>query len=124
LDLLHKIFGLAFYNAFFDSLNNIKIKDRPSAGPRNRKAPKRREPITEDEKRPRTAFTADQLERLKQQFHNNRYLTEKRRQDNFFLPIKYPRLLCSKQLIAEKQLPPIYTTVAPIQILLNGTDVY
>lgn len=35
----------------------------------------------EEEKRPRTAFTADQLERLKQQFQNNKYLTEKRRQE-------------------------------------------
>ena len=35
----------------------------------------------EEEKRPRTAFTADQLERLKQQFLDNKYLTEKRRQE-------------------------------------------
>lgn len=34
-----------------------------------------------EEKRPRTAFTADQLARLKQEFQENRYLTEKRRQD-------------------------------------------
>ncbi|KAI1289471.1 Homeobox protein E60 [Halotydeus destructor] len=34
-----------------------------------------------DEKRPRTAFTAEQLNRLKQEFQENRYLTEKRRQD-------------------------------------------
>ncbi|CAG7729521.1 unnamed protein product [Allacma fusca] len=34
-----------------------------------------------DEKRPRTAFTADQLSRLKKEFEENRYLTEKRRQD-------------------------------------------
>lgn len=34
-----------------------------------------------DEKRPRTAFTAEQLARLKQEFQENRYLTEKRRQD-------------------------------------------
>ncbi|KAI6171289.1 Homeobox protein engrailed-like [Aphelenchoides bicaudatus] len=58
-----------------------RYSDRPSAGPRNRKI-KRKESIpTEDEKRPRTAFTPDQLERLKQQFHSNRYLTEKRRQE-------------------------------------------
>lgn len=37
--------------------------------------------MSEDEKRPRTAFTAGQLERLKQQFMDNRYLTEKRRQE-------------------------------------------
>lgn len=58
-----------------------RYSDRPSAGPRHRKAPKRREPLSEDEKRPRTAFTVVQLECLKQQFHNNRYLTEKRRQE-------------------------------------------
>lgn len=33
-----------------------------------------------DEKRPRTAFSAEQLARLKREFTENRYLTEKRRQ--------------------------------------------
>ncbi|CAG0899995.1 unnamed protein product [Darwinula stevensoni] len=33
------------------------------------------------EKRPRTAFTAEQLSRLRKEFAENRYLTEKRRQD-------------------------------------------
>ncbi|PRD33873.1 UNVERIFIED_CONTAM: Homeobox protein engrailed [Trichonephila clavipes] len=48
-------------------------------GPRSRRIKKRdKKP---DEKRPRTAFTADQLSRLKQEFQENRYLTEKRRQD-------------------------------------------
>ncbi|CAL1293430.1 unnamed protein product [Larinioides sclopetarius] len=47
--------------------------------PRSRRIKKRdKKP---DEKRPRTAFTADQLSRLKQEFQENRYLTEKRRQD-------------------------------------------
>ena len=53
------------------------------AGPRSRriKKPERdrsnpREPI---EKRPRTAFSADQLARLKKEFDDNRYLTEERR---------------------------------------------
>ncbi|GFR02057.1 homeobox protein engrailed-like [Trichonephila clavata] len=51
--------------------------DRQS--PRSRRIKKRdKKP---DEKRPRTAFTADQLSRLKQEFQENRYLTEKRRQD-------------------------------------------
>jgi homeobox protein engrailed len=40
-----------------------------------------KEPIAVDEKRPRTAFTADQLARLKHEFAENRYLTEKRRQE-------------------------------------------
>ena len=34
-----------------------------------------------DEKRPRTAFTAEQLARLKREFEENRYLNEKRRHD-------------------------------------------
>uniref|UniRef100_A0A1I7S050 Homeobox domain-containing protein n=2 Tax=Bursaphelenchus xylophilus TaxID=6326 RepID=A0A1I7S050_BURXY len=56
-----------------------RYSDRPSAGPRSRKM--KRKGLTEEEKRPRTAFTPEQLERLKQQFQNNRYLTEKRRQE-------------------------------------------
>ncbi|KAI4543262.1 hypothetical protein MJG53_006816 [Ovis ammon polii x Ovis aries] len=51
----------------------------PSAqGPRSRK-PKKKNPNKED-KRPRTAFTAEQLQRLKAEFQTNRYLTEQRRQ--------------------------------------------
>jgi homeobox protein engrailed len=46
------------------------------AGPRSRKIKKKKAP---DEKRPRTAFTADQLQRLKSEFEGSRYLTEKRR---------------------------------------------
>ncbi|CAM9238960.1 unnamed protein product [Bubo scandiacus] len=49
-----------------------------SAGPRSRK-PKKKNPNKED-KRPRTAFTAEQLQRLKAEFQTNRYLTEQRRQ--------------------------------------------
>lgn len=45
-------------------------------GPRSRKLKKKKAP---DEKRPRTAFTTDQLQRLKSEFEENRYLTEKRR---------------------------------------------
>jgi hypothetical protein len=49
-------------------------------GPRSRRI--RKEPREQpEEKRPRTAFTAEQLARLKQEFDENRYLTEKRRQD-------------------------------------------
>nr|6M3D_C Chain C, Segmentation polarity homeobox protein engrailed,Segmentation polarity homeobox protein engrailed [Drosophila melanogaster] len=33
-----------------------------------------------DEKRPRTAFSSEQLARLKREFNENRYLTERRRQ--------------------------------------------
>ncbi|XP_063076388.1 homeobox protein engrailed-2b [Engraulis encrasicolus] len=55
-----------------------RYSDRPSSGPRSRK-PKTKTPSKED-KRPRTAFTAEQLQRLKTEFQNNRYLTEQRRQ--------------------------------------------
>ncbi|EPB75878.1 homeobox domain protein, partial [Ancylostoma ceylanicum] len=48
-------------------------------GSRSRK-PRKRE-VSEEEKRPRTAFTPGQLDRLKKQFLDNRYLTEKRRQE-------------------------------------------
>jgi len=47
------------------------------AGPRSRRL-KRKEKKTE-EKRPRTAFSGEQLARLKHEFTENRYLTERRR---------------------------------------------
>ncbi|GAA6076581.1 homeobox protein engrailed-2a isoform X1 [Tachysurus ichikawai] len=50
----------------------------PTAGPRTRR-PKKKCSSKED-KRPRTAFTAEQLQRLKEEFQSNRYLTEQRRQ--------------------------------------------
>ncbi|UXI17948.1 distal-less [Sarcoptes scabiei] len=53
-------------------------RSRHLAGPRSRKIKKKDK---KDEKRPRTAFTAEQLARLKQEFNDNKYLTEKRRQD-------------------------------------------
>ncbi|XP_078120909.1 homeobox protein engrailed-2b-like [Sander vitreus] len=56
-----------------------RYSDRPSAGPRSRKPKKEPTPSKED-KRPRTAFTAEQLHRLKTEFQSNRYLTEQRRQ--------------------------------------------
>ncbi|XP_074593979.1 uncharacterized protein LOC141849520 isoform X2 [Brevipalpus obovatus] len=56
-----------------------RYSDRPSSGPRSRRMKKREK--KPDEKRPRTAFTAEQLARLKQEFNDNRYLTEKRRKD-------------------------------------------
>ncbi|KAF0886853.1 HME2 protein, partial [Crocuta crocuta] len=55
-----------------------RYSDRPSSGPRSRK-PKKKSPHKED-KRPRTAFTAEQLQRLKAEFQTSRYLTEQRRQ--------------------------------------------
>ncbi|BES97322.1 homeobox protein [Nesidiocoris tenuis] len=55
-----------------------RYSDRPSSGPRSRRM-KRKEKTKED-KRPRTAFSGEQLARLKTEFGLNRYLTERRRQ--------------------------------------------
>ncbi|RVE53147.1 hypothetical protein evm_002244 [Chilo suppressalis] len=54
-----------------------RYSDRPSSGPRSRRMKKKMNP---EEKRPRTAFSAAQLNRLKHEFAENRYLTERRRQ--------------------------------------------
>ena len=54
-------------------------------GPRCRRVKKERtagaKAGSAEEKRPRTAFTSEQLARLKSEFNENRYLNEKRRQD-------------------------------------------
>ncbi|KAL9707902.1 hypothetical protein quinque_011420 [Culex quinquefasciatus] len=58
-----------------------RYSDRPSSGPRYRRTkPPKEKTETPEEKRPRTAFTTAQLQRLKNEFNENRYLTEKRRQ--------------------------------------------
>lgn len=52
-------------------------------GPRSRRVKKpcpKGAPQTAEEKRPRTAFSGAQLARLKHEFAENRYLTERRRQ--------------------------------------------
>ncbi|CAB1416376.1 unnamed protein product [Pleuronectes platessa] len=46
--------------------------------PRTRKLKKKKS--SKEDKRPRTAFTAEQLQRLKTEFQANRYITEQRRQ--------------------------------------------
>ena len=80
-----------------------RYSDRPSSGPRARKV-KRSEAAAStasspsassscDDKRPRTAFTAEQLKRLRQEFTANRYLTEERRKN-----------LCSELGLSENQL--------------------
>lgn len=51
-----------------------------SSGPRTRRI-KKKDKQQQDEKRPRTAFSGDQLARLKKEFTENRYLTERRRQE-------------------------------------------
>lgn len=48
-------------------------------GPRTKKVRHRTIKPPSDEKRPRTAFTNEQLHRLKKEFNECRYLTEKRR---------------------------------------------
>ncbi|KAM8933481.1 homeobox protein engrailed-1 [Pelodytes ibericus] len=55
-----------------------RYSDRPSSGPRTRKLKKKKN--EKEDKRPRTAFTAEQLQRLKNEFQANRYITEQRRQ--------------------------------------------
>nr|QGF19009.1 engrailed [Acanthochitona rubrolineata] len=56
-----------------------RYSDRPSSGPRSRRNRRKEKAI--QEKRPRTAFSASQLDRLKKEFDNSRYLTEPKRQD-------------------------------------------
>ena len=58
-----------------------RYSDRPSSGPRARKVRKKAaaEEVSAADKRPRTAFSSDQLQRLKDEFTANRYLTEERR---------------------------------------------
>nr|AAC63993.1 engrailed-a homeobox protein [Sacculina carcini] len=52
-----------------------RYSDRPSSGPRSRRVSRKT-----DEKRPRTAFSSEQLQRLASEFTDNRYLSEERRQ--------------------------------------------
>jgi homeobox protein engrailed len=58
-----------------------RYSDRPSSGPRARKVRKKvpLEDLSGADKRPRTAFSSEQLQRLKDEFTANRYLTEERR---------------------------------------------
>jgi len=57
-----------------------RYSDRPSSGPRARKIRKKAaEELSAADKRPRTAFSSEQLQRLKDEFNSNRYLTEERR---------------------------------------------
>ncbi|XP_046329879.1 homeobox protein engrailed-1-B [Haliotis rufescens] len=69
-----------------------RYSDRPSSGPRSRKTKKRerqeqqqeqqqQQQQQQEDKRPRTAFTNDQLQRLKKEFEDCRYLTEQRRKE-------------------------------------------
>ncbi|KAL7077991.1 hypothetical protein ACQ4LE_002294 [Meloidogyne hapla] len=58
-----------------------RYSDRPGSALGSRIRKSKKKDIGEEDKRPRTAFTVEQLERLKGQFIANRYLTEKRRQE-------------------------------------------
>lgn len=60
----------------------IVIYSKFFLGPRTRrmKKPSTKTGPTPEEKRPRTAFSGAQLARLKHEFAENRYLTERRRQ--------------------------------------------
>nr|CAD2185502.1 unnamed protein product [Meloidogyne enterolobii] len=58
-----------------------RYSDRPGSALGSRLRKSKKKDIGEEDKRPRTAFTVEQLERLKGQFIANRYLTEKRRQE-------------------------------------------
>ncbi|CAH1163790.1 unnamed protein product [Phaedon cochleariae] len=61
-----------------------RYSDRPSSGPRSRRMKKvagsSSSKSSAEDKRPRTAFSSAQLQRLKHEFNENRYLTERRRQ--------------------------------------------
>ncbi|XP_077077586.1 homeobox protein engrailed-1a [Siphateles boraxobius] len=54
-----------------------RYSDRPSSGPRTRKLKKQH--CSSEDKRGRTAFTAEQLQRLKSEFQESRYISEQRR---------------------------------------------
>ena len=71
-----------------------RYSDRPSGG-RNRRQGKRKVESTENsaEKKQRTAFNSDQLERLTREFTASQYLTEERRKN-----------LCSELGLSESQL--------------------
>ncbi|ESO87770.1 hypothetical protein LOTGIDRAFT_219968 [Lottia gigantea] len=59
-----------------------RYSDRPTSGPRARHVRRKRNSSeSSEDKRPRVAFTNEQLEKLKVEFEECRYLTEARRRD-------------------------------------------
>ncbi|XP_053987145.1 homeobox protein engrailed-1a-like [Hylaeus volcanicus] len=75
--------GLSGQSPFPAWVYCTRYSDRPSSGPRTRRVKRTQNPnksASPEEKRPRTAFSAEQLARLKREFAENRYLTERRRQ--------------------------------------------
>ena len=68
------IIYLLWYDLYFAGPRSRRIK-KPQPRPRENTGG---QPL---EKRPRTAFSGDQLGRLKKEFEDNRYLTEERRQN-------------------------------------------
>ena len=63
---------------FIDAPSSCLSVSFTSVGPRTKKTKSKHRPSS-DEKRPRTAFTNEQLNTLKREFNECRYLTEKRR---------------------------------------------
>lgn len=59
-------------------IESDRIAPSLSPGPRSRRIKKSKN--SPEDKRPRTAFSSAQLQRLKNEFNENRYLTERRRQ--------------------------------------------
>ena len=68
-----------FFICLFSCITETMFFSKPPEGPRSRK-PKKPSLESREDKRPRTAFSTDQLQRLKAEFQGNRYLTEERRQ--------------------------------------------
>ncbi|KAK6182881.1 hypothetical protein SNE40_010465 [Patella caerulea] len=58
-----------------------RYSDRPTSGPRARHVRRKSSVDSSEDKRPRAAFTSEQLQKLKVEFDDCRYLTENRRKD-------------------------------------------
>ena len=95
------IFIVDFFFISGPRLRKVKKTDSIDSGGGGAVGGGRRSPKTvaaEDDKRPRTAFSSEQLGRLKREFESNRYLTEDRRRslsrvsyrNNLDLPSQMP----------------------------------
>lgn len=74
--------AILYFARYFDRYQ-LTVGSYRVAGPRTRRVKRsdgRGNGSTPEEKRPRTAFSGEQLARLKREFAENRYLTERRRQ--------------------------------------------
>ena len=102
MDLSHTTNTPSLSSSSLTSLTNIpawvfatRYSDRPSGGRAKRQAKRKatESPKSSEEKKPRTAFNAEQLERLQREFLASQYLTEERRKN-----------LCSELGLNEAQL--------------------